>query len=396
MEQQINILLVEDNRGDYILTREMLADIEQAVANKGTTFQLVWAERLTAGLQQIGKQRFDVILLDLSLPDAHGLDGFYILRAVAVNVPILVLTGYDDQNAALNAVQAGAQDYLVKGKLDSNVFGRAIRYAIERHQILRDLESAKESAERANRAKSEFLSTMSDEMTVPLKNIMRTAKSMLDGPLPVEHRESLEQVKSVSHGLFKLVNNIVDFTRIESGNLTVRPVSFKLREFFSQVAAMLELQAKEKGTQLCWEIGADVPNSLRGDSERLGQVITNLVENAIKFCRSESSTNRIDIRCDVNSQLDDQVGLHFSVAALDTGIPLEEQQLIFESFAQADVSTLRKYGSTGLGLAVSSKLVELMGGRAWVKSESGRGTSFHFTARYTREKVESAEKVLAA
>lgn len=373
--KQINILLVEDNEGDYILTREMLRDSPKL----GFDFNLIWADSFSKGLECLGESKVDVILFDLSLPDAHGLDGFYSIRAVARNIPILVITGLDDETLALQAVQSGAQDYIVKSDLSGVILVRSVSYAIERFEILRDLENAKEAAERANKAKSELLVNLSHEIHAPIYSVIRMTDLVLGSKLSGEQKEYLQSVKNSAHVLLSLVNNILDFSKIDAGTLDLAPVNFKLRDYVSQVTRLLEERAKQKDLAFLISVHDDIPDNLLGDLDRLGQVLKNFIINAITYARY---SGKIEILVDFDGCQDNQIMLHFSVGLRGTDISLEKQKLIFESFAQADVSAARKYGSMGLGLAVSSRLIKLMGGRVWVENDPELGSTFHFTARF--------------
>jgi len=242
----------------------------------------------------------------------------------------------------------------------------------------RDLETARKRAEEATRAKSEFLANISHEIRTPMNAMIGMTELALATRITREQREYLNAIQGSADALLTLVNDLLDFSKIEARKLQLDRVAFNLRDALEDTMRVLAPRADQKGLELVCHIHPEIPATVVGDPLRLRQIVVNLVGNAIKFTHH----GEVVLRVQAEPRGNGDVRLRFSVADTGIGIPPEKQAVIFEAFSQADSSTTRRYGGTGLGLAISAQLVELMGGRISVESEPGRGSTFHFTARF--------------
>jgi two-component system, sensor histidine kinase and response regulator len=310
-----------------------------------------------------------------------------ISRDTLSGAPVTLVTQRRRKDSTLVDVELHGVPLVVKGQVVGSL---SIFQDISARKRAEDaMQHAKEEAEAASRAKSEFLANMSHEIRTPMNGIMGMTELVLDTELDSEQREYLNMAKLSADSLLSLINDILDFSKIEAGKLEIDAIEFNLSDSLSDTMKTLSLRAHQKGLELAYDLQPDVPEGLVGDPGRLRQIIVNLVGNAIKF----TDYGEVIAYVEVQSRTAEDVFLHFTIADTGIGIAAEKQRVIFEAFTQADGSMTRTYGGTGLGLTISSRLVEFMKGKIWVESELGKGSRFHFTAQFGLQQ-ESIRKII--
>jgi len=279
-------------------------------------------------------------------------------------------------------ILASFQDITERQKMDNDLRERIEELDAAQSAMLNmmeDLEEEKAKAQEATRAKSDFLANMSHEIRTPMNAVIGMAHLALKTKLTPKQQDYLSKIQSSANSLLGIINDILDFSKIEAGKLDMEAVEFDLLETLDNVANVITVKAREKDNlEVLFYLDSQVPNFLVGDSLRLNQILINLGNNAVKF----TERGEIVLSAKVNQRSDDKVTLQFSVRDTGIGMTAEQQNKLFQAFSQADTSTTRKYGGTGLGLTISKRLVNMMGGEIWIESESGQGTTFHFSADF--------------
>jgi signal transduction histidine kinase len=361
-----DVLLIEDNPGDADLVRLRLVESDSGI-------NISCVDRLADGLASMAKQPPSVVLLDLNLPDSHGADTFRKVLEKAPGVPVVILSGQDDEVLAIKALHQGVQDYLVKGDITSSHLERVMRYAIERQALLRSLEM---SRHQQLEFKNQFLSHVSHELRTPLTCIHQFVTILLDGlagEINADQRYHLGTVLNSVHQLRAMIRDLLEATRAESGKIRIEPRCITISDLIQQAVSMMAATAKEK--QVGLEVGLDsrIP-FVYADPDRVLQVLVNLIDNGIKFTPPDGSV--LVRACIVEA---DPSMVYVSVADTGRGIGPEAKALIFERLYQDPNSIDNNRAGLGLGLFIAKELVELHGGRIWVASEVSNGSTFSFT-----------------
>jgi signal transduction histidine kinase len=365
--ETIHILLIEDNPGDARLVEILLEESDLP------NVQIIHRLTLGDGIIELQKRDFAVVLLDLTLPDSRGFETLERLVATKPDVNVVVMTGLADKVLGLNAVKAGAQDFLMKGGFDSDLLSKTLRYAIERKNVLLKLAAAtraREVAEESARMKEQFIASISHEMRTPMNAIYGMSNLLAQTKLDAEQRSFIDSVRQSSEILLGVINDILEVSTLQNGQMHFEAADFDIAELMFNLVNVMQYKKAEKPLEFQLAVDPSVPKYILGDKLRLNQILYNIVGNAVKF----TDEGFIKIRIDLVKQEGDNLTLLFSVEDSGIGIPQEKIATIFESFTRIRTKE-RIFEGTGLGLAIVKNLVAQQGGRVSAKSEPRKGTT---------------------
>jgi len=424
MAEDMRILIVDDEE----TVRNVLSQVLEADG-----FEVKEAASGEEALEFLKKEPFSLVITDIAMPRMTGIELLEKIKQLYPATEVIIISSHASLDTAITAIRHGAYDYLFKPFEDIGLISAAAARAVEKsrlisenQKLLEELEREKEelegrmaertaklkkinaqlmreikeriraqdTAEAANLAKSEFLASMSHEIRSPMTAVVGMTDLLLETPLNFDQKRFLGAIQSSGENLLQLINDILDLSKVEAGQIELEKTPFDLMEVIKNTCEAQAFHAQDKGLELVWWVRPEVETHLLGDTVRLGQILTNLIGNAVKFTKTgevfvkvkqqeiPGQTKAESINSGSKQEAASTNELMFSVTDTGIGIPPEKMDVVFDRFTQADSSTTRKYGGTGLGLAISRRLTELMEGRIWAESKVGQGSTFYFTARF--------------
>jgi signal transduction histidine kinase/HPt (histidine-containing phosphotransfer) domain-containing protein len=373
MEGELRILIVED---DIIDQRQMKRVLSQSNLLVNTTI----VDSAKNAINVLTQEDYDCCFLDYLLPDSNGIDLVKKLREKGVKIPIVIVTSHTGDSGDLpdRAIKAGATNYITKSLITPEGITLIIRNSINMRKVENELEASKEEALKLAHVKQDFLANMSHEIRTPLNAIIGFSDLLHKTTLNEKQNNYLDAISISSKNLLVLINDILDVSKLEKGKLALERKAISIKKIIGDVVTLNSQAAKIKGLKLLSSIDHEIPEAVLGDATRLTQILINLISNAIKFTRN----GNIKIEVIAEDVTNEDATLLFSVRDTGIGIPKEKIAHIFERFTQAESSTTREYGGTGLGLNIVKMLVDLHQGKINISSELGQGTEFSFKICY--------------
>jgi CheY-like chemotaxis protein len=423
-EENTSILIVDDEASVRNVLKQVLE--EDGYMTKEATMG-------EEALECLKKEHFSLVITDIVMPGMTGIELLEKIKQLYPSTEVIIITSQASLDTAITAIRHGAYDYLFKPFEDISLISAAATRAVEKarlislnQNLLEELEkekeelerrvaertvklkkintqlmqeiteriSAQDAAEAANRAKSDFLASMSHEIRSPMTAVIGMTDLLLETPLDFNQKRFLGAIQSSGENLLQLINDILDLSKVEAGQIELEKTPFDLMEVIKNTCEAQAFHAQEKNVELVWWVRPEVETHLLGDSVRLGQILTNLIGNAVKFTKKgevfievkrqeiSGQTKAESVNSGYKQEATSTSELMFSVTDTGIGIPPDKRDIVFDRFTQADSSTTRKYGGTGLGLAISRRLTELMEGSIWYESKVGQGSTFYLTARF--------------
>jgi two-component system, sensor histidine kinase and response regulator len=354
-------------------------------------------------MDMLQNEHYDLILSDVSMPGIDGIQMMEEIKETHPDMAFMIMTGYTADYTYADIISAGASDYITK-PFDMKELKAKIERIAREKQILEELRETNDqleiAIERANQmavqaelaslAKSEFLANMSHEIRTPLNGVIGFTDMLLETKLTEEQIDYTSTIKRSGESLLSLINDILDFSKIEAGQMDLENIDFDPEILCHDVCDLIRPKIQGKPIEILCRIGNEVPAQIKGDPHRFRQVLVNLMGNASKFTES----GEIEMALDMTEEKGGSLDFHVSVRDTGIGIPKAKLATIFEPFQQADGSTTRRYGGTGLGLTICKKIAELMEGDVWAESEHGEGTCFHFTGNVQESPEKTARRIL--
>jgi len=355
----VKVLIVEDDPADAYLIRELLSETH-------VRLDVGHADRLSSALKCLEEEEFDIILTDLGLPDSQGFETFCKIHDNTPDIPIVVLTGLADEEFAMSAVQKGAQDYLVKGRVDTDLLSKSIRYSIERHKLLAELERRITEIARLERERNHLLSMLAHDMKNSIVPSIQLLSDIALGETEDMHSNLslvLEELNNVNY----LATNFLEFSRVDLKEYSPVPSRFEILPLIEKQIEMSKVKASDKRLSILLEFISETLPTLTADKDMINRVISNLLDNAIKYTKPGGK---------VTVRLADRDG-EIMVQVEDTGSGISEEYIpfLFDAFYRAS----GEQRGSGLGLAIAKRIVEAHGGNIWVNSKLGKGSTFSFT-----------------